>query len=39
MLGLDVVDGELKCDPHLPRDIQRLRLGRIGFRGRYVDMN
>ncbi|MFL6646867.1 MAG: glycogen debranching N-terminal domain-containing protein [Sulfurifustaceae bacterium] len=38
LLGLDVVEGELHCDPHLPRELQALKLRRIGLRGRHVDM-
>jgi hypothetical protein len=33
-----VVDGKLRCEPHLPKDLETLRLAHIGFRGRYVDM-
>jgi glycogen debranching enzyme len=39
LLGLDVVDGRLRCKPHLPKDIESLTLRRIGFRGRHVDMS
>jgi glycogen debranching enzyme len=37
LLGLDPADGELRSDPHLPKDISTLTLERVGFRGRYVD--
>jgi glycogen debranching enzyme len=38
LLGLDVVDGKLRCRPHLPQEIGKLRLRSIGVRGRHVDM-
>jgi glycogen debranching enzyme len=38
LLGLDVVDGRLECKPHPPKAAGGLRLRKIGFRGRYVDM-
>lgn len=38
LLGLEVVDGKLRCHPHLPEDVGTLRLRRIGLRGRHVDM-
>jgi hypothetical protein len=37
LLGLDVVDGKLRSRPHVPRDLGRLRLRRVGFRGKYAD--
>jgi glycogen debranching enzyme len=38
LLGLDVVDAKLHCEPHLPQGIDNLRLRGIGLRGRHVDM-
>jgi len=38
LLGLDVIDGQLRCQPHLPPELEALKLSRIGLRGRYVDM-
>jgi glycogen debranching enzyme len=35
LLGLDVVDGKLRSRPHVPKDLGRLRLRNVGFRGRY----
>jgi glycogen debranching enzyme len=37
LLGLDVVDGELRSHPWLPEGIGRLRLLQIHCRGRRVD--
>ena len=37
LLGLDVVNGKLRSRPHMPNDLGRLRLRRVGFRGRYQD--
>ncbi len=37
LLGLDVVDGELRCNPHLPETIGELRLTGLRVRGRAVD--
>jgi glycogen debranching enzyme len=37
LLGLDVVDGRLRADPHVPAALRPLRLTRIPFRGRRVD--
>jgi glycogen debranching enzyme len=37
LLGLDVVDGELRARPHVPDDLAPLKIRRVGFRGRYVD--
>jgi hypothetical protein len=33
MLGLDVVDGELRARPELPDDLRGLRVRGISFRG------
>jgi glycogen debranching enzyme len=38
LLGLDPVDDELTWQPHLPPDLERLTLSRVGFRGTYVDL-
>jgi glycogen debranching enzyme len=38
LLGLDPLDGDLRWDPHLPKNLERLSLSRVGFRGRYVDL-
>ncbi len=38
LLGLDVVDGNLRWDPRLPAGIKTLRLRRTGFRGTHVDV-
>ena len=35
LLGLDVVDGRLRSDPHVPEELGKLRLRRVGYRGRY----
>ena len=35
--GLDVVDGKLRSQPHVPGELGKLRLRNIGFRGRYAD--
>ena len=37
LLGLDIVDGRLRSDPHLPRELGKLRLRNVGLRGRHVD--
>jgi glycogen debranching enzyme len=37
LLGLDVVDGKLRSRPHVPKELGRLRLRRVGFRGRYMN--
>jgi glycogen debranching enzyme len=37
LLGLDVVDGQLRSDPHVPEELGRLRLRHVGYRGRYED--
>jgi glycogen debranching enzyme len=37
LLGLDVVDGKLRSRPHVPKDIGKLKLTHVGFRGRYVN--
>jgi glycogen debranching enzyme len=38
LLGLDVVDGRLRSTPHLPKELGKLRLRRVGYRGRYEDV-
>ena len=37
LLGLDVVDGKLRSRPHVPKELGKLKLRNVGFRGRYVD--
>ena len=37
LLGLDVVDGKLRADPHVPEELGKLRLRNVGYRGRYED--
>jgi glycogen debranching enzyme len=37
LLGLDVVDGKLRSSPNVPEELGKLRLKRIGYRGRYED--
>jgi glycogen debranching enzyme len=37
LLGLDVVDGKLRSQPHVPPDLGSIKLRRIGFGGRYED--
>jgi glycogen debranching enzyme len=37
LLGLDVVDGKLRSDPHVPKKLGSLRLRHVGYRGRYDD--
>ena len=37
LLGLDVVDGKLRSDPHVPEKLGELRLRNVGYRGRYDD--
>ena len=37
LLGLDVVDGELRSSPHVQEALGALRLRKIGYRGRYED--
>jgi glycogen debranching enzyme len=37
LLGLDVVDGKLRSRPHVPEKLGKLRLQRVGYRGRYED--
>ena len=37
LLGLDVVDGKLRSRPHVPDEIGKLRLRRVGYRNRYAD--
>ena len=37
LLGLDVVDGKLRSRPHLPKQLGKLSLKHVGFRGHYVD--
>jgi glycogen debranching enzyme len=38
LLGLDVVGGRLRSKPHVPKEVGKLRLRRVGFRGRYEDV-
>jgi glycogen debranching enzyme len=38
LLGLDVVDGKLRSDPHVPKELGELGLRRVGYRGRYEDV-
>jgi glycogen debranching enzyme len=35
LLGLDIVDGRLRSRPHVPRELGKLRLRKVGYRGRY----
>jgi glycogen debranching enzyme len=37
LLGLDVVDGKLRSDPHIPDALGHLSLRRIAYRGPYGD--
>jgi glycogen debranching enzyme len=37
LLGLDVVDGKLRSRPHVPKELGKLKLRRVGYRGRYED--
>jgi glycogen debranching enzyme len=37
LLGLDIVDGKLRSDPHVPDSLSPLRLRQVGYRGRYGD--
>jgi glycogen debranching enzyme len=37
LLGLDVVDGKLRSRPKVPNELGRVRLRRVGFRGRHAD--
>jgi glycogen debranching enzyme len=37
LLGLDVVDGKLRSRPHVPVELGKLKLRRVGYRGRYED--
>jgi glycogen debranching enzyme len=37
LLGLDIVEGRLRSRPNLPEGLGKLRLRRIGFRGRHGD--
>ena len=39
ILGLDVVDGELRADPALPRGYEAIRLRGLRVRGRRVDVD
>jgi glycogen debranching enzyme len=39
LLGLDPVDGELRSQPHLPDGLETLTLTKVGFRGKYVDLD
>jgi hypothetical protein len=36
LLGLDPVDGDLRSKPHLPKNLKKLTLTEVGFRGKYV---
>jgi glycogen debranching enzyme len=38
LLGLDVVDGRLRSRPHVPKELGKLRLRKVGYRGRYEDV-
>ncbi len=38
LLGLDIVDGEPRCEPHLPEGIGELRLRGVHVRGREVNV-
>jgi glycogen debranching enzyme len=38
LLGLDVIDGKLRSDPHVPERLGKLRLEKVGYRGRYEDV-
>jgi glycogen debranching enzyme len=37
LLGLDVVGGKLRSRPHVPKELGKLKLRRVGYRGRYED--
>lgn len=37
LLGLDVVDGKLVSRPRVPKDVGKIALKHVGFRGHYVD--
>jgi glycogen debranching enzyme len=37
LLGLDVVDGKLRTRPHVPKQLGKLKLKSVGFRGRHID--
>ena len=37
LLGLDVVDGKFRSRPHVPAGLGKLRLRKVGYRGRYKD--
>jgi glycogen debranching enzyme len=38
ILGLDPVDGNLRSRPELPKNLTKVGLSKVGFRGRYIDM-
>jgi glycogen debranching enzyme len=38
LLGLDVIDGRLRSKPHVPNELGKLGLRRVGYRGRYEDV-
>ena len=38
ILGLDPVDGDLRRQPHLPENLSKVTLSKVGFRGKYVDL-
>jgi glycogen debranching enzyme len=38
LLGLDVVDGKLRSNPHVPKELGELGLRNVGYRGRYEDV-
>ena len=35
LLGLEVVDGKLRSKPHVPKEMGKLRLTKVGYRGKY----
>ena len=37
LLGLDVVNSRLRSDPHVPKELGKLRLRNVGLRGAHVD--
>jgi glycogen debranching enzyme len=37
LLGLDVVAGKLRSRPHVPKELGKLQLKQVGYRGRYED--
>jgi glycogen debranching enzyme len=38
LLGLEVVDGKLRSRPHVPKELGKLGLRRLGYRGHYEDV-